>query len=99
MKISLLALAAAATVAAGVLGTGRALASTHQASTKTVRIVMHDPGCHWFMEHGKYRKTDTVKANRVRLVDRDEGALLVASRYGMKHIPVGESLIVAAGTT
>ena len=46
MKISLLALAAAATVAAGVFGTGRALGSTHRASTKTVRIIMHDPGCH-----------------------------------------------------
>lgn len=97
MKTSLLALAAAATIAAGVFGTGRALASARQAPTKTVKIVMHDPGCHWFMEHGKYRKTDTVKANRVKLVDLDEGALLVASRHGMKHIPVGKSLVVGRG--
>jgi hypothetical protein len=96
MKISLLALAAAAAICAGVFGTGRALAS-HRTATKTVKIVMHDPGCHWFMVHGKYAKTDSVKANRVRLVDLDEAALKVASRHGLRHIPVGKSIVVGHG--
>lgn len=98
MKISLLALVGAAAICAGVFGTGRAFATTsHHATTKTVTIAMHDPGCHWFMVHGKYAKTDSVKANRVKLVDRDEATLKVASRNGMRHIPVGKSIVVGRG--
>ncbi len=97
MKISLLALAVAAAICAGALGAGRALATTTNHATKTVKIVMHDPGCHWFVVRGKYVKTNTVKANRVRLVDRDEAALKVASRHGMRHIPVGKSIVVGRG--
>ena len=98
MKISLLALAVAAAIAAGVLGTGRALATTAHHASKTVKIVMHDPGCHWFVVHGKYVKTNAVKANRVRLVDQDEAALKVASRHGMRHIAVGKSIVVGRGS-
>jgi hypothetical protein len=99
MKISLLALAVAAAIAAGVFGTGRALATTSQhATTKTVKIVMHDPGCHVFMVHGHFAKTDTVKANRVKLVNMDEAALKVASRHGMRHIGMGSSIVVGHGS-
>lgn len=102
MKISLLALAGAAAICAAVVGavfgTGQALATTsHHSAAKTVKIVMHDPGCHWFMVHGKYAKTDSVKANRVKLVDQDEAALKVASRNGMRHIPLGKSIVVGRG--
>ena len=92
-----LAVALAAAVSAGAFGTSGALASSHQAAPKTVKIVMHDPGCHWFAVQGKFRKTDTVNAARVRLVDLDEGALKVASRQGMRHIPVGKSIVVGRG--
>jgi hypothetical protein len=97
MKISLLALAVAAAVCAGALGAGRALATTTHQATKTVKIVMHDPGCHWFVVHGKYATTKTVNANRVRLVNQDEDALKVASRHGTRHIPVGKSLVMGRG--
>ena len=97
MKISLLALAVAAAICAGALGAGRALATTTNHPTKTVKIVMHDPGCHWFKMHGKFRKAATVKAGRVRLVDLDEAALKVASRHGLRHIPVGKSIVVGRG--
>jgi len=98
MKISLLTLAVAAAICGGVFDAGQALATTtHQAASKTVKIVMHDPGCHWFMVHGKYLKQDTVTANRVRLVDQDEAALKVASRHGLRHIAVGKSLVVGRG--
>ncbi len=98
MKISLLALAVAAVIGAGVFGTGRALATnSHRTATKTVQIVMHDPGCHWFMVHGKYASQDAVRTNQVRLVNKDEAALKVASRHGMKHIPVGKSIVVGRG--
>ena len=98
MKIATLALAVTAIVCAGVFGTGQALATTHhQSATKTLNIVMHDPGCHWFSIHGKFSKTATVSASRVRLVDLDEAALKVASRTGMKHIPMGKSIVVGRG--
>lgn len=98
MKISVFTLAVAAAICAAVFGTGRALATTpHHATAKTVKIVMHDPGCHWFLVHGKYVKTDNVKASRVKLVDLDEAALKVASRHGMRHIPVGKSIVVGHG--
>ena len=99
MKISLISLAVAAAICAGAFGTGRALATTsrHAAAPKTLKIVMHDPGCHWFMVHGKYRRTDTVSASRVRLVDLDEAALKVASRSGMRLIPRGKSIVVGRG--
>ena len=98
MKISLLTLAVAAVIGAGVFGTGRALATTsHSTATKTVKIVMHDPGCHWFMVHGKYATKDTVKTNQARLVNQDEAPLKVASRHGMRHIAVGKSIVVGHG--
>jgi hypothetical protein len=99
MKTSLLTLAVAAAIAAGVLGTGRALATTtHHSAINTVKIVMHDPGCHFFMVHGKITTKDTVKASQVRLVNQDEAALKVASRHGVKHIAVGKSLVVGHGS-
>jgi hypothetical protein len=101
MKISLIALAIFAAVtasAAGVFATGQALATTsHQTTTKTVKIVMHDPGCHWFMVHGQYRLKDTVKADQVKLVDQDEATLIVKSPQGVRHIPVGKSIVVRQG--
>ena len=96
MKISLLALAIAAAIGAGVFGTGRALATSSH-PTKTVKIVMHDPGCHWFKVNGKYATKDTVKASQVRLVNQDEAPLKVASRHGMRHIAVGKSIVVGHG--
>jgi hypothetical protein len=97
MKIAMLSLAIAAIVCAGAFGAGQALATTHQSAPKTLKIVMHDPGCHSFMVHGKYVTKATVKSNRVRLVNQDEAALKVASRHGMRHIAVGESLVVGHG--
>ena len=97
MKISTITLAVAALIGAGAFGAGQALATTHHATPKTLQIVMHDPGCHWFKVGGKFTTTATAKG-RVRLVDLDEAALKVASRYGMRHIPVGKSIVVGRGS-
>jgi hypothetical protein len=98
MKISALSLAVAATVCAGTLGVGQALATTtHSTTPKALNIVMHDPGCHWFMIGGKFVKTATVESGQVRLHDLDEAALKVASRHGMTDIPVGKSIVVGRG--
>jgi len=98
MKISLISVAVAAAICAAALGTGRALATTSQTAPKTVKIAMHDPGCHWFLVHGQYTKKDTVRANRVRLVNQDEAALKVTSRNGTKRIAVGASIVVGHGS-
>jgi hypothetical protein len=97
MKISTLALAVAALVYAGAFGVSHAFATTtHQAAPKTLKIVMHDPGCHWFLRGGKFT-TKAAVTGRVRLVNYDEDALKVASRTGVKRIPVGKSIVVGHG--
>jgi hypothetical protein len=98
MKISLITLAVAATICAGAVGAGQALATTtHQTAPKTLKIVMHDPGCHWFQLGHKLTTKATV-TGRVKLVNFDEAALKVASRHGMKHIAMGKSLVVGRGS-
>ena len=57
---------------------------------------MHDPGCHWFLIHGKYLKAAKV-AGPVRVVDQDEATLKVASRHGLQRIPVGKGLVLERG--
>ena len=97
MKTTLISFAVAATICAGAFGTGRALATTtHQSRTKTLQIVMHDPGCHWFKIHGKFTKTASVTSS-VRLVNYDVATLKVASRHGMRHIRIGKSIVVDRG--
>jgi hypothetical protein len=63
---------------------------------KTLVVAMHDPGCHWFLVHGKYTKSHSV-AGSVRLRNMDEKALKVASSHGSKLIPVGKSLVLKRG--
>jgi hypothetical protein len=97
MKISAFSLAVAAFICAGAFGAGQARATTsHRAAPKTLKIVMRDPGCHWFLRGGKLRTTATVRG-RVRLVNYDEAALKVASRHGARRIPMGKSIVVGRG--
>lgn len=98
MKISI-SLAVLATIGTGAFSVQQALATTtrHAAAPKTLKIVMRDPGCHWFKMHGKFRKTATAKTDRVRLVNLDEATLKVASRHDLRRIPVGKSIVVRHG--
>jgi hypothetical protein len=93
-----IALATIATFVTAGMATSLALANTtHAATPKTLKIVMHDPGCHWFQIGGKFLKTATVQGS-VRLVDLDDGALKVASGHGVRHIPIGKSIVVGRGS-
>lgn len=85
-------------LAALALGAGQALAagSRHAAPVRTFKVVMHDPGCHWFQIGGKDVKTASV-AGAVRLLNYDIGTLKVASRTGMKLVPVGKSRVFGRG--
>ena len=91
-------LAAISAVAALALGAGQALAagSHHTSTPKTLEVVMHDPGCHWFLVHGKPAKTATV-AGPIRLQNLDEKTLKIASRTKMQYDRVGKSIVLASG--
>jgi len=91
----ILALSAIGMVA---IATSQALAAapSRAHTAKTLIVAMHDPGCHWFLVHGKYTKSASV-AGSVRLVNQDEAALKVTSSHGSKLIPVGKGLVVRSG--
>ena len=69
--ISVLAVAAVSAV-----GAGTALAHNTTASPKSVTVVMHDPGCHFFSVGGKLLTKLTV-SGPVRLTNVDEKALRI----------------------
>jgi len=79
------------------LGAGQALAASgHHTQLRTLTVVMHDPGCHWFSVHGHATKTASV-AGPIRLKNLDEAKLKVDSRTGHQFIPVGRSIVVRHG--
>ncbi len=78
-------------------GAGQALAGSAHAATPTLRIVMHDPGCHWFFAGGKFLKTEST-AGPVRIVNLDEATLKAASTMGVQRIPVGKSVVLSRGS-
>ena len=84
-------------LAALVFGVGQALAATgHHATTRTLMVVMHDPGCHWFRIDGKDTRTASV-AGPIRLKDLDENTLKIASKTGMQYVRVGKSIVLGRG--
>jgi ABC-type sugar transport system substrate-binding protein len=70
------ALAITSVIAAALmLLAGSAMAASRGASSpKTVTVVMHDPGCHWFAVNGKFLKQLSVKGP-VALANFDEATL------------------------
>ncbi len=87
-----------AAIGMAAIAASQALAARpyHAHATTKLVVAMHDPGCHWFLVHGKYTKSATV-AGSVRLMNVDEAALKVTSSHGSKLIPVGKSLVVGHG--
>ena len=51
---------------------------------KTVRVVMHDPGCHWFSVGGKFTTKLSV-TGPIALANFDEAALKVAGPNGIRR--------------
>ena len=98
MKTALVIATVATFVTAG-MATNLALATQgHKAATaKTLRIVMRDPGCHWFQVGSKFTKTAT-RTGSVRLVNLDEKALKVATGHGVRRIALGKSIVVGHGS-
>lgn len=95
MKSATISLLAATLVAAGSAGAMEAVAApTH--STATLRVVMHDPGCHWFLVGGKLTKTASV-SGPVKVANYDEAALKASAGSTVHLIPVGKSVVLKAG--
>ncbi len=82
--------------AALALGVGQGFAATHQAAPKTLPVVMHDPGCHWFQINGKIATAATV-AGPIQIKDMDENTLKIASRSGSRFVHVGKSITLSRG--
>jgi hypothetical protein len=91
-------LAAISVIAALALGAGQALAagSHHNSTPKTLKVVMRDPGCHWFLVHGKDVKTTSV-AGPIRLQNFDEDTIKVASHMKVRRVHVGSSIVLKRG--
>jgi hypothetical protein len=90
-------LAASVLAAVALVGAGQALAATrHSQPIRTLQVVMHDPGCHWFLVHGKRTTTASVKGP-IRLKDLDEATLKVASRTSLRFVKVGKSIVLTRG--
>jgi hypothetical protein len=82
---------------AGLLAFGATQAFAHtSAAPKTVKVVMHDPGCHSFMSGGKFTKSLTV-AGPVKLANYDENSLIVKGSSGTVIVKVGKSAPLAKG--
>jgi hypothetical protein len=82
---------------AALLAFGATQAFAHtSAAPKTVAVVMHDPGCHWFMSGGKFVKTLAV-AGPVKLANYDEAALIVKGPKGTVIVKTGKPASLAKG--
>ena len=97
MRASIFTFATAALVCSCALATSGALAGSNRPAPTTLKIAMHDPGCHWFMQGHRFTKTATVRGS-VRLLNDDMAALRVASRHGVRSIAVGKTVIVSRGS-
>jgi hypothetical protein len=86
--------AALAAVASLALGAGVAGASTATtAKVQTVKIVMADPGCHWFSVAGKNKASMSVKG-ATAFMNLDEAALIFKGKGFSKQLPVGKTLTI-----
>jgi hypothetical protein len=97
MRALIFTFATAALICICALATSAAMAGPSRPAPTTLRIAMHDPGCHWFMLGHRFTKSATVRGS-VRLVNDDIAALKVASRHGVRRIAVGTALVVARGS-
>jgi hypothetical protein len=78
-------------LAAALAGTGSAATTS-----KTVTVAMRDPGCHWFLVGGAYKKSLSV-SGPVSLVNFDEAALKLVGPSGVKFDGVGKKLALGRG--
>lgn len=97
-RISILFLAAIAAVAVAVGAASASTSAIHVFKSKSVTIAMHDPGCHWFADGGKYYKAASVQRGTT-FRNLDEAPLIFKGQGFTKLLPVGKTLqLTKAGT-
>ena len=72
----------------------RAPAQTAPASA--VKVVMRDPGCHWFAV-GESFKTKLAVSGTAKLSNFDEAALRIKGAGSVKHVNVGRTAALGRG--
>lgn len=94
-----LTLATFVAVAAGLLlVAGQASAArAGLPAPRTVTVVMHDPGCHWFAVNGAYKTALSVKGP-ISLANLDEATLKISGHSHTLRDGVGKHLTLTAGT-
>jgi hypothetical protein len=97
-----LSMSAIVAVAAHWPETGNASAATvavvHRAApVQNVRVVMHDPGCHWFQTSSGLKRSLSVNGP-VNLTNMDMAALRIAGASGTKLDRVGSKVRLVRGT-
>lgn len=94
MKLFLISALAALALAGGQAALA---APSHHSATHTLTVAMRDPGCHWFLIHGKYLTKASV-SGPVRLRNMDEAALKIVSHSKLQHVKVGHTLTLTRGS-
>jgi hypothetical protein len=81
-----------------LVGVGQAAGAAHHASAvKSLRIVMSDPGCHWFSVGGKLKTNVSVKGP-VAVVNLDIGTLEFARHGVVRRDGIGKTITLARGS-
>ena len=62
-----------------------------------VRVVMRDPGCHWFAVGAKF-KTKLAVSGAAKLSNLDEAALKIKGAGSVKRVGVGHTTALGHGT-
>jgi hypothetical protein len=84
-------------LAALLLAGPAAGAPAHRADARTaVRVVMRDPGCHWFAVGHGFKTKLSVRGTAV-LSNFDEAPLLVRGHGHTRHVGVGKRLGLGRG--
>jgi hypothetical protein len=72
-------------------------ASAPAARPAAVRVVMRDPGCHWFQVGSKFKTNLAVSGGAAKLTNYDEAALKIKAAGVHKHVNVGRAIALTAG--
>ena len=72
------------------------VAAAPAAQPTAVKVIMRDPGCHWFAAGSKF-KTKLTVSGAAKLTNLDEAALKIKGAGATKHVNVGRALSLSRG--
>jgi hypothetical protein len=73
------------------------VAPTAAAHPAAVRVVMRDPGCHWFQVGSTFKTSLAVSGGGAKLTDHDEAALKIKAAGVHKRVNVGRAIALTPG--